>query len=228
MTYPFARWEGARNCTDEASSGAGALLAWCQANHQPPGRSLGIYNCRNVRGSATRSLHSEGRALDWGLPLSPEGGGTDVGHELVDRLGSNADKLGLQCIIYDRTIWSAQSPTGRPYRGVNPHYDHLHIELTWEAARELTLATLVAVLGGTAERSLQIDAALSYNRDQGFSADEIELIQQVVGALVHGDWDGETVRAVADWQRANDIPVDGKVWRNPRGNSWPRIQSAAR
>ena len=72
MTYSFARWEGATNCTGGPSSGAAALLAWCQANRQPPGRSLGIYNCRSVRGSSTTSLHGEGRALDWGLPLSPE------------------------------------------------------------------------------------------------------------------------------------------------------------
>jgi Putative peptidoglycan binding domain len=226
MSYPFAPWEGAKNCIGSVSSGAAALLAWCQANHQPPGRSLGIYNCRNVRGSTRTSLHGEGRALDWGMPLGPDRRGTPLGHELVDLLGSNADKIGLQCIIYDRTIWSAGSPDGRPYGGVAPHYDHLHIELSWEAARELTLATLVSVLGGTAERPLAVDAALAFNQGQGFSADEIKLIQRVVTAPVTGDWDADTVLAVADWQRDNGIPVDGKVWRSAQGNTWPLIQAA--
>lgn len=227
MNHPFAPWVGAKYCTGDASSGAGALLAWCQANRPPGERSMGIYNCRNVRGSSTTSLHGEGRALDWGLPLSAQRTGTPEGRQLVDLLGSNADKLGLQAIIYDRTIWSARSPAGRPYTGVNPHYDHLHIELTWEAARNLTLATLVAVLGGTADKPLRVDDALAYNQRQGFSADEVRLIESVVGTQPDGVWDADTVRAIAAWQRAHDIPVDGKVWRNANGNTWPPIQAAA-
>ena len=227
MSYPFAPWQGATNCTGTATSGAGALLAWLQANRQPPGRSFGIYNCRNVAGSATTSLHGEGRAIDWGMPLGGDGKGTSDGRTLVDLLGSKADQLGLQCIIYDRTIWSARSPDGRPYTGVNPHYDHLHIELTWDAARQLTLATAAAVLGGSADRPLQLDSALAYDKGQGFSTDEVKLIQRVVGSAEDGLWGPNTVRAVADWQRANGIPVDGKVWKDARGNTWPRIQATA-
>lgn len=228
MTYPFPPWQGARRCTGGATSGAGALLAWCQANRPSGERSMGIYNCRSVRGSSTTSLHGEGRALDWGVPVGAGGTGTTTGHELVDLLGSNADTLGLQAIIYDRTIWSARSPAGRPYAGVSPHYDHLHIELTWEAADNLTLSTLVAVLGGTANRPVNVDAALAYNRRQGFTDSEVHLIESVVGTARDGQWDADTVRAIAEWQRRHDIPVDGKVWRNANGNTWPPIQSAAR
>jgi hypothetical protein len=227
MTYPFARWERATECTGGPTSGAAALLAWCQANRPSGERSMGIYNCRNVRGSTTTSLHGEGRALDWGVPLSAEETGTPEGRALVDLLGTNADTLGLQAVIYDRTIWSARSPAGRPYNGVSPHYDHLHIELTWEAARNLTLATAVAVLGGTAEKPIRVEEALVYNQKQDFSDDEIRLIENVVGTLADGLWDVDTVSAIAHWQRSHDIPPDGKVWRNARGNTWPRIQAAA-
>jgi hypothetical protein len=161
------------------------------------------------------------------MPLGPDGKGTSDGRDLVDLLGANADKLGLQCIIYDRTIWSAVARDGRPYGGVNPHYDHLHIELTWQAARQLTLATAAAVLGGTTERPFQPDEALAYNKRQGFSTEEVKLIQRVVGSAEDGLWGPNTVKAVADWQRANGVPVDGKIWRNPGGNTWPRIQAAA-
>jgi Putative peptidoglycan binding domain len=147
--------------------------------------------------------------------------------EACSTSSANADRIGLQCIIYDRTIWSARSPDGRPYEGVNPHYDHLHIELTWQAARQLTLATAVAVLGGTADRPLQLEESLGYNKTQGFSTDEIKAIQRVVGSEADGIWGPKTVQAVADWQRASGIPVDGKIWRDPRGNTWPRIQAAA-
>lgn len=154
-TYPIpGPWQGGQSCTGRVTPGAAALLAWMLANRPaPPERSMGIYNCRTVVGGSATSLHAEGRALDWGVfPLAADGTGTDAGHELVDLLLSSADLLGIQCVIYDRTIWSARSPGGRRYTGRHPHYDHLHIELQWEQARTLTLNRLVEVLGGTAEK----------------------------------------------------------------------------
>ncbi len=76
-------------------------------------RSLGVYNCRTVRGGTTKSLHGEGRAVDLGLPLGSDGKGIPVGHEIVRRLGVVGVDLGVQSVIYDRRIWSAVSPDGR-------------------------------------------------------------------------------------------------------------------
>jgi hypothetical protein len=149
MSFNFAPWEGATNCTGSVTPGASHLLAWCREAY-PQGGSMGIYNCRTVVGGSTTSLHGEGRALDWGMPMVG-GRGSPAGHELVRRLGENGQRLGIQAIIYDRQIWSARSPDGRPYTGQHPHYDHLHIELTWNAARNLTLATLRSVLGSSKE-----------------------------------------------------------------------------
>jgi hypothetical protein len=109
---------------------------------------MGIYNCRSVRGSATTSLHGEGRAYDLGWPMV-NGRGTASGEEVVRRLGSQGRRLGIQCIIYNRKIYSATSPRGRNYTGVHPHYDHLHIELTRASGAQLNLATLRDVLGST-------------------------------------------------------------------------------
>lgn len=135
-------------CSGGPTPGAVALLAWCREN-SPEGRSMGIYNCRPVRGGSSMSLHACGRALDWGMPMR-NGRGTAAGHALVQLLGLNGRRLGIQCIIYDRRVWSARSPQGRLYGGVAPHYDHLHIELTPQASRNLTLATLRSVLGSPA------------------------------------------------------------------------------
>jgi hypothetical protein len=138
-------WEAATRCTGDAEPGARALLAWLLENYDD-GFSLGIYNCRSVRGASTKSTHGEGRGVDFGLPMI-NGRANPIGHGIVPRLGAQGARLGIQTVIWDRRIWSAASPNGRPYTGVAPHYDHLHIELTRAAAAQMTLATFRAVLG---------------------------------------------------------------------------------
>ena len=144
--YRWAPWERAEECTDGPEPGARALLAWLYEEYRPPGYSLGIYNCRDVRGASTTSTHGEGRAVDYGLPLAPDGRGNPIGHHIVDRIGPHGARLGVQAIVFDRSIWSAVSPQGRRYDGVHPHHDHLHIELTRAAGAKMTLSTFRYVL----------------------------------------------------------------------------------
>jgi hypothetical protein len=93
----------------------------------------GIYNCRSVVGASDPSCHAEGRALDVGFPL-----GDPDADRLRQRLLKAPGRLGIQAIIYERRIYSRKSPEGRYYDGEAAHYDHLHIELTREAAQDLT------------------------------------------------------------------------------------------
>jgi len=144
----FSSWQAATNCTSGPAPGALALLDWLLKAYRPPGWSGGIYNCRTVRGGSTTSTHGEGRAVDLMLPVHPTTKrGTKTGHDIVKTLGANGRRLGIQCIIYDRMIWSDLTPGGRRYNGVHPHYDHLHIELTRNSGRLLTKATIESVLG---------------------------------------------------------------------------------
>ncbi|HEY7823461.1 MAG TPA: hypothetical protein VIG24_11525 [Acidimicrobiia bacterium] len=136
----WAGWERAVECTAGPEPGAEALAAFLLAEY-PIAWSGGIFNCRTVRGSAQPSMHGEGRAFDMMLPVV-DGRGHPDGLEVVERLGKVGRKLGVQCVIFDRTIWSARSPKGRAYGGVHPHHDHLHIELTRAAARRLTVAEI--------------------------------------------------------------------------------------
>ncbi len=140
MTPRFAPWDSAVRCVGSARPGARALMAFCLAS-DPLARNLGIYACRPVRGGSEPSKHAEGRADDVGFPMV-NGRANPAGHRLVRRLLRNPERCGIQAIIFDRTIWSAKSPNGRPYRGVNPHLDHVHIELTRDAADRLNVATL--------------------------------------------------------------------------------------
>jgi hypothetical protein len=72
----------------------------------------------------------------------------DYGAAIVKALLPYVGRLGIQTIINNRTIWSARSPKGRRYRGVSPHYDHVHIELNRAAAKGLTKASVRAILKG--------------------------------------------------------------------------------
>jgi flagellar protein FlgJ len=91
-------------------------------------RSGGIYNRRAVRGGTSWSLHAVGRALDIMVPV-----GDPVGWEIALRVIRHADALGVAEVIHDRKRWTAEKGT-QPYRGSNPHRDHVHIGMTVDMA----------------------------------------------------------------------------------------------
>lgn len=135
MTFPVV-YQGAATVASGPMPGAKALMAWCLANY-PPGSNLGIYNPRSVRGGVALSLHAEGRAIDVGYPpVRPDG--HPVGQVLAADMVRHHAELGVQCVIFARRIWSNTRPTWRPYAGTADHFDHVHIELTREAAAGLT------------------------------------------------------------------------------------------
>lgn len=223
----FIAWEAARRCTDGPQPGAVALMDWALANYGDRGAyNLGIYNCRTVRGSGTRSLHSEGRALDIGLPMDGDGTGTAMGHRLVDRLREVGEDIGIQCMIYDRRIWSAKSPgpDGRPYTGASPHYNHIHLELGWRAARQLDEERITQVIGGTpARRPSSIDYE-RYNRTAepgerllrlGSAGNDVQVVQSHIGRERCGEADGyygpKTESGVRWYQDMRGIMSDGVV-----------------
>jgi len=92
-------------------------------------RNLGIYNRRNIAGTQTPSLHSEGRALDIGLNIHNQ---TEkaIGDGLFQIFVDLAARLQLQEVIWNRQIWSTGSPAVHPYAGANPHTDHVHVGFT--------------------------------------------------------------------------------------------------
>lgn len=66
----------------------------------------------------------------------------------------------------------------------------------------------------------KIQEAIAYNKKQGYSVDEIKLIQGTVGATQDGAWGPRTVEAVAAWQSRRELAVDGKVGPS----TWARIK----
>lgn len=138
MSWP--RYEGAAaNCSGKAQPGAEALMEVFVRDFGA--KNLGIYNCRSVRGSTNRSIHGDGRALDPGYSRISDG------DRLLAVLLRHRMALGIQLIIWNRRIYSAKAPLGARYQGTVPHTDHLHVELTWDAARTLTVNRVRQIIG---------------------------------------------------------------------------------
>ena len=101
--------------------------------------TIGIYNCRAIGGSTSMSLHGVGRALDIMLPPIEGEADNDLGDPIAHYLIENAQRIGIQTIIWDRTIWRvSNSPREHEYTGVNPHVDHLHVEINVESGERAT------------------------------------------------------------------------------------------
>ena len=149
-TVPSARSVGhssARHqCSGRAQSGAIKFGAFIR-NHfgngmdlRVPGDGIQIYNCRSVRGGRSRSVHGDGRAVDIFIPTLPGGVADNAkGDPIANWLATNAEFIGIQYIIWDRTSFkSNRGEQSKCYSGTHPHNDHIHVELTWAAAREDT------------------------------------------------------------------------------------------
>jgi hypothetical protein len=100
----------------------------------PQARNLGIYVCREIKGTNIKSAHAEGRALDIGLRADLPGEKV-IGDQLFRLLIESARKSGIDNIIWNRQIWSVSLGGPRPWVGhyksgaaKNPHTDHLHVE----------------------------------------------------------------------------------------------------
>ena len=227
----WADWTACTACTGGPADGARHFLAWFLESY-PQGKSQGIYNCRFVAGTGSRSVHSCGRAIDCWLPFV-NGGANPAGHEIVRRLGEHGKRLGIQAIIFDRTIWSARSPNGRPYTGVHPHTDHLHVELTPDAASRLTLTTLRTVIGtetGDDEMGLKMGDRSNAVRALQTHLDDWNPLLSVQKDGVYG---ANTKAAVAQYQTAAGLGPTGEadattlihLYTNPLRNqpAWKRM-----
>lgn len=154
MSFNWAPYSSANSCHHYGPQGPQALITYTEDVFGALHRSLGICNCRNVRGGSSRSHHAECRAADDGFTIQAN---KRWGYLFAQILGPHGRRLGIDHLITNRKPWasgrgepiiySAKSPSGRVYTGTHPHKDHNHTGFTRSAARNLTYGTLVAVLG---------------------------------------------------------------------------------
>ncbi|MCA9539062.1 MAG: hypothetical protein KC620_09245 [Myxococcales bacterium] len=132
-------WSGGANCSGRMLDGTRRVGEYLVANFAGA-RYFQGYNCRQIRGSSGMSMHGTGRALDIFVPMVGTQADNDLGDPIAHWLIEHAEEIGIQLIIWDRSIWSGSrgSDKHRYYSGQHPHNDHLHIELTVAAAGQRT------------------------------------------------------------------------------------------
>ena len=98
-----------------------------------------------VRAGESRHFHGNcfrgngtGRALDVMIPVVSGQPNRKQGDKIANWLILNAQQIGVQLIIWNRTIWRTNGTNDAKYGGPIPHIDHLHVELTEEAAAHST------------------------------------------------------------------------------------------
>jgi MYXO-CTERM domain-containing protein len=131
-------WVGEEGCGGGLLEGTGILREYL-FTYYPQAHEIGGYACRPIVGDpANMSVHATGRALD--IMIHPVDGGeadNEMGDPIANWFVANAEYIGVQQIIWDRLVWRAQDAPGekaRPYTGEHPHHDHVHVELSVEAA----------------------------------------------------------------------------------------------
>lgn len=204
-------YQGAEKCLNQAQPGARALMAWWLSRFGTNGAvNSGILNCRPVVGGTRPSLHSEGRAADLGVRPHDAA----YGHEAASLLHAHSGELGIQCIIWSERIWSGSKPHAgfRVYSGKNAHLDHLHVELSWPAARTLTQVRIAEVLGGQpVRRVLKL-------KDPMMRGEDVRRLQVALAARFpslnvrpDGVFGKNTDKAVRKFQRSAGLTADGDV-----------------
>jgi hypothetical protein len=207
----YVGYQAAGACTSGPQPGARALMAWWLGNFGHLGAvNTGIFNCRVIAGSSTRSLHGEGRAADLGVRPHDAG----YGHDVASLLHANSGEIGIQCIIWSRRIWSGSRPHEgfREYRGRSPHLDHLHVELSWPAARTLTQARIAELLGGQPPRRLlKLTSPMMRGEDVRAAQRALAARFPSLNLALDGIFGPRTEGAVKQFQASAGIAVDGQV-----------------
>lgn len=82
------------------------------------------------------SDHPGGRAVDIMIPDYTAPGAAALGDEISRWLLANRKNLGVKYVIWNRKIWSeVRAGEGwRPYSGISPHIDHVHVSTYGDSA----------------------------------------------------------------------------------------------
>src|SRR5688572_7308216 len=107
-------FNGGANCSGGITAGAD-MLRNRLIDYFPQVSRIGGYVCREVAGApGVMSLHGTGRALDVFVPTIDGSADNTKGDAIANWLVENAHAIGVQSVIWDRTIWRVDHDP-RPY-----------------------------------------------------------------------------------------------------------------
>ena len=131
LTYDDApKWTGTAACAGKLKTG-GKKLGDYLVDKFDVVTSVGGYACRrNTADTSRMSVHGTGRALDVFVPRTGGAADNGQGDKVANWLVLNAQRIGVQLVIWARTIWRSNGSNDGAYGGPHPHDDHLHVELT--------------------------------------------------------------------------------------------------
>jgi uncharacterized protein (TIGR03382 family) len=134
ITYDDAGPWSRKNCAKEQKAGTRAVGEFLLEKFPAIQEAQG-FNCRpNTANTSRLSVHGTGRALDLIIPRVGGKANNVKGDPIANYCVEHATEIGIQMIIWDQTVWRANGKNDSKYGGPNPHTDHLHVELTEEAA----------------------------------------------------------------------------------------------
>lgn len=214
----YIGYKGADHCVNNSydAPGTRALAAWFLGVYQSlGGRNGGIFNCRNIAGTNTLSLHAEARALDAMTEAYP----SRWGWKLANFWRDWSAELGIQAIIYDRKVWSGAKPYAgwRDLLSGNMHTDHLHVEVNEDAAQTLTVVRINSV--ARMAHTMRMLPVLR-RTDTSDSVQAVKNCQALLNAHAgtmiaeDGVFGRATDARVRQFQTAHNLTVDGVVGIN--------------
>lgn len=111
-----------------------------------PDRGWGIGRSCSAGFGSPRSLHKEGRALDWMRNVNRPAEKAEADEVIewllaTDQHGHRyamARRLGITQIIWNRRIWASYRPSWQPATAYGGHIDHVHFSFNWAGARRET------------------------------------------------------------------------------------------
>ena len=133
---PPPAWEDGAHCAGGLRPGTEALAAMLQQQFAQI-ESVNGYDCRsNTANPDEMSEHGTGRAIDLVISTQSDQADSALGDPVANWLVEHSAELGVQLIIWNRSIWIGDSlpPEARHYDGPDPHVDHIHVELNEAAA----------------------------------------------------------------------------------------------
>lgn len=244
------------SCDPTAKPGVLAFYNQMIATYKT-GRSLGIVQgCSVVNTPGGVSEHKEGRAVDWGLRVNTPSEKAVADQFLAWAIAKgpdgqpayNARRMGINYMIFNKRIWGTYNTAAgwRPYNGVSPHTDHIHISFAWNGALKRT-SWWTGKAAGVDYGPCQEIAGLWAPKYSGVNPSPcapaksitsltgspvlsvgstgvyVTLLQKYLGVNADGDFGPMTKASLVAFQKAKGLPQTGSTdvntWKVLRGGS---------